>query len=644
MLFTMTSFLFMLLLFGCSGLHTVTADTPTALDHEVLLDPVEQNFFLRWGFNTTHMDFEITAKTLGWLAVGISPNGGMNAADVLLAWVDDKTGIPTVQDRWLIAPKPYSPRTVNLSLDSTQDWVLVTGSQNATHTTVRAVRKLVTCDTQDRSFTADTTRLIFSMHPQDPATPTSITKHTYRGTRSLLMLSESYLVNSSAINSDTGPEFSNLDLLADRVSISTETRTMYFCSLIKLPTFTRKHHIVTTRPVINRGNEGVVHHMLAYICNDKIDDNFPDKAFDCSFDQLNPLRDQVMGNCTAIIATFGIGSEPSHYPPEAGYPLTPELSGRYVFLESHYDNPEGKSVIDSSGIALTITTKLRPHDAAIMMTGYSDITFSMMIPPQMQDFVTYSRCSKDCTGAILPPTGINVIKVFLHTHTIGQRIYLRHIRGGKELPPLAKDETYDFDYQESQTINPPKVILPGDELIQHCHYNSMSRRNVTFGGWGTPEEMCMSFVTYYPANPVIDLCSSFAPMETVLALTGTPFTSPPGIPLTPEQMKNVTEELWVNVPMINQYKAYMSAYNWTPEKLTALQSIYTDADYAAMCVSTSTNPDAQEYSVVPPNKYTVYHEPSVCADPAPKGTATTSGYSGVMFILYASALLTMSYH
>ena len=45
---------------------------------------------------------------------------------------------------------------------------------------------------------------------------------------------------------------------------------------------------------------------------------------------------------------------------------------------------------------------------------------------------------------------------------------------------MAKDETYDFNYQESQRMNPPKSLLPGDELIMECHYNSMDRNNVTF--------------------------------------------------------------------------------------------------------------------------------------------------------------------
>ena len=70
-----------------------------SLDQETFLDPAEQNFHLRWGYNATHIDMEITARTTGWLSVAISPNGGMNQADGLLAWVDDATGKVIIQVR-----------------------------------------------------------------------------------------------------------------------------------------------------------------------------------------------------------------------------------------------------------------------------------------------------------------------------------------------------------------------------------------------------------------------------------------------------------------------------------------------------------------------------------------------------------------
>jgi Copper type II ascorbate-dependent monooxygenase, N-terminal domain len=62
------------------------------------------------------------------------------------------------------------------------------------------------------------------------------------------------------------------------------------------------------KPTVTAGNEGIVHHLLAYLCNNKIDDRFPNKDFECSFDRENPLRDMVMSNCTTILGVFAVGS------------------------------------------------------------------------------------------------------------------------------------------------------------------------------------------------------------------------------------------------------------------------------------------------------------------------------------------------
>jgi hypothetical protein len=59
------------------------------------------------------------------------------------------------------------------------------------------------------------------MNPSDPRTPTSIVKHTSRGTRSLLLLSEAFRANPSAMI-DTDPTMQELDLLVNQVFSSSK--------------------------------------------------------------------------------------------------------------------------------------------------------------------------------------------------------------------------------------------------------------------------------------------------------------------------------------------------------------------------------------------------------------------------------------
>ncbi|CAG7696652.1 unnamed protein product, partial [Allacma fusca] len=58
------------------------------------------------------------------------------------------------------------------------------------------------------------------------------------------------------------------------------------------------------------------------------------------------------------------------------------------------------------------------------------------------------------------------------THT--RRLILRHIRNGIELPPLARDNHYDFNYQQYKRLPHEVEILPGDELILECDYDNDS--------------------------------------------------------------------------------------------------------------------------------------------------------------------------
>ena len=36
-----------------------------------------------------YIQFELHARTTGWVGFGISPNGGMNGADMVIGWVDN---------------------------------------------------------------------------------------------------------------------------------------------------------------------------------------------------------------------------------------------------------------------------------------------------------------------------------------------------------------------------------------------------------------------------------------------------------------------------------------------------------------------------------------------------------------------------
>ncbi|GIX78853.1 DBH-like monooxygenase protein 1 homolog [Caerostris extrusa] len=122
----------------------------------------------------------------------------------------------------------------------------------------------------------------------------------------------------------------------------------------------------------------------------------------------------------------------------------------------------------------------------------------------------------------IPPEGIRIFAVFLHSHLLGRQMKLRHFRNNIELPFIASDQKYDFNYQDYRYLPQEVIVKPGDHLTVECTYDSTGRNMTTFGGLGTLQEMCLAFVLYYPrisrarslSSATCDLVKSLAGLDT----------------------------------------------------------------------------------------------------------------------------------
>ena len=45
------------------------------------------------------------------------------------------------------------------------------------------------------------------------------------------------------------------------------------------------------------------------------------------------------------------------------------------------------------------------------------------------------------------------------------------------------DEHYDFNYQQSRRVDPSLRIMPGDDVIVECDYDTEDRTNLTMVRW-----------------------------------------------------------------------------------------------------------------------------------------------------------------
>ena len=223
--------------------------------------------------------------------------------------------------------------------------------------------------------------------------------------------------------------------------------------------------------IVDKGNEAHVHHALLYECQD-LSQAALDWQGDCSYDDTMPL-DLKGCNGGAPIAGWAIGGEDFWLPPNVGIRFG-KTGGRFMLLETHYDNPDQfEGVVDSSGLRLWLTPNLREHDASYIAVG--PLVPTIIVPPFQQDFALSGLCTSECVSAALKQAGQQSITVFaslLHAHLAGRSIKTTVIRNGKERAVLNDNKLYDFNYQNYDMLKDQVTITAEDSLNTTCGYPS----------------------------------------------------------------------------------------------------------------------------------------------------------------------------
>lgn len=239
---------------------------------------------------------------------------------------------------------------------------------------------------------------------------------------------------------------------------------------------------------------------MVYECHGNFNDSHFKAGYNCR-DQANmPLGKCYFNN---IVAAWGFGGEAFYYPPKAGFPIGTADSPKFYMMEIHYDNPErieGRK--DSSGMRFHYTSNIRMYDAGTLSVGDLSSNF-LVIPPKQESWLSVGFCPKECNlepmiASKLPEGGINVFAAFLHTHLQGVATWTKHFRNGVELPEIARDDNYDFNFQDIQVLKKEVNIQPGDDMVHFCKYQTMDRHDLVVGGDSTSNEMCMDIMFYYP--------------------------------------------------------------------------------------------------------------------------------------------------
>ena len=224
--------------------------------------------------------------------------------------------------------------------------------------------------------------------------------------------------------------------------------------------------------------------------------------------------------------------------------------------------------IDSSGVRIFYTNKLRAHDAGVLEIGleYSD---KNSIPPKQTFFDLSGFCTAECTRAALPPYGITIFASQLHTHLTGIRVWTQHIRGGVELPEVNRDNHYSPHFQEIRKLKQKVDVFPGDVLINTCRYATKNRSNMTLGGHAISDEMCVNYLHYYPKTN-LEVCKSSVDSQYLSAYF--------------KYMNQRESQMTSNNISVRQN---FKSIDWNPNRAEFLNRFYNSAPLSMQCNQSS---------------------------------------------------------
>eukprot|EP01006_Ploeotia_vitrea_P066268 TRINITY_DN94633_c0_g1_i1.p1 TRINITY_DN94633_c0_g1~~TRINITY_DN94633_c0_g1_i1.p1 ORF type:complete len:871 (+),score=80.58 TRINITY_DN94633_c0_g1_i1:167-2614(+) len=411
----------------------------------------------------------MVAKTKGYLAIGFGEpsQGTMKGSDI--AVMNYVGGKPGVDDMYALDfTKPLK--------DKKQDYVGDSAAQNDTHTAVEIRRPLQTNDFQDWPITHGVTKMTFAFG--------SSSKLTYHMANRWIR--PVHLFGKPGPN-PWEPKETDLQTVTIQVhnySVPSDHVTTYACSGGVLPDVDA--HMVKFE--ITPGSP-YVHHMIMYGCTDdgkNAAQKYAEKPGVC-----NDMR-----GCTQPIFLWAPGRPNTVMPPEAGFRMGSKVKYgvKYVLIQLHLNNAKHLNFVDNTAVKIWYTKTRRPNDAGVMMIG--DIGQELPPMPPKQPYIPFQL---GCPGECTQDWGheITVFNNLLHMHHAGSRIWSTVHRKNGSMEEIFRIDFWDYGAPRSGDLRVHK-FQPGDQLNLNCVFQTMNRDKVTTFGAGTNNEMCLSFLVYYP--------------------------------------------------------------------------------------------------------------------------------------------------
>ena len=166
-----------------------------------------------------------------------------------------------------------------------------------------------------------------------------------------------------------------------------------------------------------------------------------------------------------------------------------------VAVETHFDNPNNvENEVDNSGVRFYYTANLRTYDIGSLQLGDPYVAArNVVIPPGWNDF-EFTCPNSGCFNTLNGGQDVTVFGVVHHMHGAGRSMRTRLYDASDNLYKEMVTEFYDFNFQDYLRIEPFTFRTDTHASVE-CIYES----NGEDFGLGSEQEMCMTFLTYYPS-------------------------------------------------------------------------------------------------------------------------------------------------
>ena len=161
-------------------------------------------YILYWNFTSTDILMEVHVKTTGWIGFGLSPNGGMDGADVIIAWID-KNGKGVFTDRHI--------RGRDVMIDTVQNWMPLLVTSRDGFVVAKFTRKIKICDKSGEDMDIpDGTPFVIYAYGKSFNGEGDIAFHDFRGTKSVQL--------TSSLNLKIDLDMSEVEAIEYRVNVT----------------------------------------------------------------------------------------------------------------------------------------------------------------------------------------------------------------------------------------------------------------------------------------------------------------------------------------------------------------------------------------------------------------------------------------